>query len=154
MEHYRESYSLCSCHHQKYSDRKRPNLCQLGLPTHQISPYTHDGFNIYLNRIIAYAGRLVQHFSRSTVATLALRDKQVQMKFSHHLIQSCKTRWNMASDISKMNTGSCVKVLKCDRSTKSEVSISNIHQMAFGFLQSQFMRIEERSGLGIQNKSA
>ncbi len=67
--------------------------------------------------------------------------------------QRCRM-WNTVSDMSKMNTGSCVKALKCDTSTKSEVSISNIHQMAFGFLQSQFMRIEERSGFGVQNKSA
>ncbi|XP_073729765.1 E3 SUMO-protein ligase ZBED1-like [Misgurnus anguillicaudatus] len=80
------------------NDRTRVSWGSVACFAHTLQLAINDGFNIYLNRVIAAAGRLVQH--HSTVATKALRDKQVQMKLPpHRLIQSCKTRWNSVSDM-------------------------------------------------------
>ncbi len=82
------------------NDQTRVSWDSMPCFAHTLQLAINDGFNIYLNRVIAAAGRLVQHFNHSTVATQALRDKQAQMKLPpHRLIQSCKTRWNSVSDM-------------------------------------------------------
>lgn len=74
------------------NDQTRVSWDSVPCFAHTLQLAINDGFNIYLNRVIASAGRLVSHFNHSTVATKALRDKQAQMKIPpHRLIQSCKT---------------------------------------------------------------
>uniref|UniRef100_A0A1A7YUM3 BED-type domain-containing protein n=1 Tax=Iconisemion striatum TaxID=60296 RepID=A0A1A7YUM3_9TELE len=59
-----------------------------------------DGLSEDLMRIIAAAGRLVQHFNHNTMAREALEQKQVQMCLPQHkLINSDKTRWDTICDM-------------------------------------------------------
>lgn len=67
---------------------------------HTLQLAINDTFKVYVYRVICAAGRLVQHFSHSTVACKALEAKQDQMQLpKHKLIQSCKTRWNSVVDM-------------------------------------------------------
>lgn len=58
------------------------------------------GLSENLVRIIAAAGRLVQHFSHNLLAGEALKQKQVQMCLPQHkLIKSSKARWDTICDM-------------------------------------------------------
>ncbi|XP_037830665.1 E3 SUMO-protein ligase ZBED1 isoform X2 [Kryptolebias marmoratus] len=59
-----------------------------------------DGLSEALLRVVAAAGRLVQHFSDSMLASGALEQKQMQMCLPQHkLIKSSKARWDTICDM-------------------------------------------------------
>ena len=78
----------------------RVNWLSVPCFAHTLQLAINDGFATYINRVIVAASRLVQHFNHSNPANKALAAKQKEMQLpSHKLIQSCKTRWNSASDM-------------------------------------------------------
>lgn len=78
----------------------RVNWISMACFAHTLQLAIHDGFALYLYRVISAAAKLVSHFNHSTVATKALQKKQEQMGLpAHKLIQSCKTRWNSVCDM-------------------------------------------------------
>lgn len=76
------------------------NWISIACFAHTLQLAIHDGFALYLHRVISAAGKLVSHFNHSTVATKAPQKKQEQMGLpAHRLIQLCKTRWNSVCDM-------------------------------------------------------
>ena len=63
---------------------------------HTLQLAINDRFDVYVRRIIVAAGRLVNHFNHSTVATKALQKMQLPQR---KRIKSCKTRWNSVCDM-------------------------------------------------------
>ncbi|XP_074549985.1 E3 SUMO-protein ligase ZBED1-like [Halichoeres trimaculatus] len=73
---------------------------------HTLQLAINDGLKAnVMGRLIGACTRLVSHFHHSTVATVALKKKQLQLRDPgdksppHKLIQSCKTRWNSVLDM-------------------------------------------------------
>ncbi|XP_064417131.1 E3 SUMO-protein ligase ZBED1-like [Latimeria chalumnae] len=68
---------------------------------HTLQLAINDGFKVSsINRVVGAASRLISHFHHSTVATQALKLKQQQQNLpQHRLMQYCKMRWNLISDM-------------------------------------------------------
>ncbi|KAM4549130.1 E3 SUMO-protein ligase ZBED1-like [Odontesthes bonariensis] len=82
------------------NNRERVDWMSVSCFAHTLQLAINDAFKIFVHRVICAAGKLVRHFSHSTVACKALEEKQEQMQLpKHKLIQSCKTRWNSVVDM-------------------------------------------------------
>ena len=70
---------------------------------HRLQLCVLAGLNISaIDRLIAAAKKIVGHFSHSVVATVALKEKQDQMKIdAQKLVNSCATRWNSTYEMLK-----------------------------------------------------
>ena len=70
---------------------------------HRLQLCVLAGLNISaIDRLIAAAKKIVSHFSHSVVATVALKEKQDQMKIdAQELVNSSATRWNSTYEMLK-----------------------------------------------------
>ncbi len=135
----------------------------------------NDGFASYVHWVIVAAGKLVRHFSHSTVASKALESNQQQMKLSAYwLIQSrkcLKDCWSRAGQLPlccliaqwpnskmpefwnwKMNTGKTLKCATTIMSAKKEVAVSNTYPITSSLINSQLLRKEGDSSWVVEFK--
>lgn len=106
VDHWGLTGKVVACVHDNASNivaannAERVDWMSVSCFAHTLQLAINDAFKMFVYRVVCAAGKLVRHFSHSTVASKALEEKQQQMKLpTHKLIQSCKTRWNSVVDM-------------------------------------------------------
>lgn len=97
---------VSACVHDNASNMVLANQCFLeweSVPCfgHTLQLAINDGFKIAsVSHVVATCSRLESYFHHSTVATAALKRKQVEQNLPNHkLIQYCRTRWNSMCEV-------------------------------------------------------